>query len=125
MAELEFEHRLERLFDDAPAFADDEAFAQRVAQRLDRGWAARRVLIGLAGVAGGLIGGAQLVMSNVAQRVEGAGDSARVIEARLTQIVPSAEWLGVMPASAEVIWVTAGLALLAVGFAITRVIEEV
>ena len=42
MAELDFERRLERLFAETPAYADDDAFAERVERRLDRGWTARR-----------------------------------------------------------------------------------
>ena len=56
MVELEFERRLERLFADAPAFSDEKAFATSVERKLDRGWNLRRILIGAAGLVGGLVG---------------------------------------------------------------------
>src|ERR1019366_856426 len=59
-----FEFRLERMFAEAPALADAELFTLRVVDRLDRGWTARRLLIGVMGAAGGLIGGFQFVGSN-------------------------------------------------------------
>ena len=49
MAEADFERRLERLFGEAPDLADSQAFAERIERRLDRGWTARRWLIGVAG----------------------------------------------------------------------------
>src|SRR6185437_2130632 len=74
MAEVDFERRLERLFADAPELPDAAAFAGRVERRLNTGWTARRWLIGAAGVGGGIIGASQIVMSNLVQRVESAGD---------------------------------------------------
>src|SRR5947208_17019490 len=79
MAEVDFERRLERLFAEAPELSDAAAFAERISRRLDAGWTARRWLIGAAGVVGGVIGASQLMVSNLFQRVETAGDSARVL----------------------------------------------
>src|ERR1700749_938961 len=76
MAELDFERRLERLFAEPPELPDAASFAERVERRLDRGWTARRGLIGAAGVVGGVIGASQLMVSNVFQRVETASDFA-------------------------------------------------
>ena len=67
----EFERRLERLFGEAPFLADTEVFAQGVEQRLDRGWNIRSVLIGAAGLMGGVVGVSQLLMSNFFQRMGG------------------------------------------------------
>jgi hypothetical protein len=124
MAEAEFERRLERLFGEAPDLPDSSAFAERVERRLNTGWTARRWLIGAAGVAGGVIGASQLIMSNVFQRVESAGDSARVLQAGLTHVAPRAEWLSGLAGGGVVVWVASALAILAMGFALTRVIEE-
>jgi hypothetical protein len=124
MAEVDFERRLERLFAEAPELPDAGAFAERVQRRLNTGWTARRWLIGAAGVAGGVIGASQLIMSNLFQRVESAGDSARVIQAGFTQIAPRAEWLSGFASGGMVVWVASGLAIVAMGFALTRVIEE-
>src|SRR3989344_3087380 len=85
MAELDFERRLERLFADAPELPNAPLFTQRIEQRLIRGWTARRWLLGASGMAGGVIGGSQLVMSNVFQQVESAEQSARVISQGLAR----------------------------------------
>lgn len=124
MAELEFERRLERLFASAPELPDATAFAERVERRLATGWTARRWLIGAAGVAGGVIGASQLVMSNLYQRVESAGDSARVLQAGIVQVAPKAEWVSGFASGGVVVWVASALAIVAMGFALTRVIEE-
>jgi hypothetical protein len=128
MAEAGFERQLERLFAEAPEFPDAGAFAERVERRLATGWNTRRWLIGAAGVAGGVIGASQLIMSNLFQRVESAGDSARVIQAGFTQIAPqisnSGNWISGFADGGVVVWVASALAILAMGFALTRVIEE-
>jgi hypothetical protein len=56
VAESAFEFRLERMFAESPTFADAERFTAAVLARLDRGWIARRLVIGAMGAAGGLIG---------------------------------------------------------------------
>ena len=127
MAEVEFERALERMFARAPdVVVDAESFADRVQRRLDRGWAARRLLIGSAGVVGGIIGASQLIMSNLFSRAEAASsESARVLTTGVRQIAPQADWLFSRPAGVETIWVAAGLAVLALGFVLTRIIEEI
>jgi hypothetical protein len=124
MVEAGFERRLERLFADAPEFPDAPDFAARVERRLDAGWTARRWLIGAAGVGGGVIGASQIVMSNLVQRVQSAGDSAKALGAGLTQITPKAEWLTSLYSGGAVVWVASALAIVAMGFALSRVIEE-
>jgi len=124
MAEVEFERRLERLFAEAPELPDATQFAERVERKLATGWTARRWLIGVAGVAGGIIGASQLVMSDLFQRAETAGASARVLQAGFTQVAPRAEWLSGFASGGMVVWVASGLAIVAMGFALTRVIEE-
>jgi hypothetical protein len=124
MAEVEFERRLERLFAEAPELPDASAFASRIERRLATGWTARRWLIGAAGVAGGLIGASQLLMSNLFQKAETAGASARMLQAGFTQVAPKAEWLSGFASGGMVVWVASGLAIVAMGFALTRVIEE-
>jgi hypothetical protein len=125
VAEIEFERALEKMFSDTPDLADSEVFASRVAGRLDRGWATRRFLIGAAGVVGGVIGASQLIMSNLMGRAELTSlESTRVLTT-MKQIAPQADWLLSRPAGIETIWVAAALAVLAMGFAITRIIEEI
>jgi hypothetical protein len=124
MAEFDFERRLERLFSEAPDFADAQAFAERIERRLDRGWTARRWLIGAAGLAGGLIGASQLMLFNVFQRVESAEQSARALSLGLARATPSSDMLSVLSGGYGA-WIAGGLAVVAMGFAVSRVIEEI
>ena len=126
MVEVDFERRLERLFADAPAFPDSEPFATRVERRLDRGWATRRVLIGVAGVAGGVIGASQLVLSNFAEDLQSAAEGpARLLSAGVSEVAAQSDWLNALSGAGNVVWLAAGLAGLAIAFVITRMIEEI
>jgi hypothetical protein len=125
MVELEFERRLERLFASSPELADAAAFAERVERRLDAGWTARRWLIGAAGVVGGVIGASQLMLSNVFQRVETAGDSARLLSTSFNHISTGTDWVAAMSSGGAVVWVAAGMAVIMMGFVLTRVIGEI
>jgi len=125
MAELEFERRLERLFAEAPAFSDEKAFAVSVERKLDRGWTLRRWMIGAAGFTGGLIGASQIIMSNFVGQVEAASEgSTRLLKAGVAEWAPRIELLSSLPAGSSVVWIASGLAVLALGFVLTRVIEE-
>jgi len=125
MAEVDFERRLERLFAEGPELADAGAFAERVERRLDAGWTARRWLIGAAGVVGGVIGASQLMVSNLFQRVETAGDSARLISSGFNRISSQTDWLSVASAGGVGVWVAAAAAVVMMGFVLTRVIGEI
>lgn len=123
MAELDFERRLERLFGESPDLPDAQAFADRIERRLNRGWTARRWLIGAAGLAGGIIGASQLVVSNLGQRVTDAEASARTLGQGLARVTPSSDLLSVLSGGYG-LWIAVGLAILLMGFAVARVIEE-
>ncbi len=125
MAELDFERRLERMFADAPEMPDARVFAQNIEQRLARGWTARRWLIGVAGVLGGLLGASQLIMSNLFQRMENAEGSARLLTSGLGRVAPQAEWVPALSGGASIVWVAASVAVITMGFVLTRVIEEI
>jgi hypothetical protein len=125
MAELEFERRLERLFAESRELPDAGLFAERVERRLDAGWTARRWLIGAAGVVGGVIGASQLMMTNLFQRVETAGDSARLLSSSFVHVSTGADWVAAVSNGGTVVWVAAGLAVLMMGFVLTRVIGEI
>jgi hypothetical protein len=125
MPEVDFERRLERLFAEAREFPDANGFAERVERRLDRGWTARRWLIGAAGVAGGVIGASQLMVSNLFQRVENAEVSARLLSSGLTHMAPRAEWMSALSGGGTTVWIASALAVIAMGFVLTRVIEEI
>jgi hypothetical protein len=124
MAEPDFERRLERLFAEAPALADDEVFADRVERRLHRGWTARRWLIGVAGAAGGVIGASQLVFSSVFHRMAAVEGSARALTSGLPRTEP-AQWITTLPSGGLVVWIAIGVAIVLIGFVFTRVIEEI
>jgi hypothetical protein len=123
MAEVELERRLERLFATASELDDASAFAARVERRLNRGWTARRWLIGAAGVVGGVIGASQLLLSNLPGRVETAEQSARTLGAGLARVSPSPDMLAALSGDYG-LWLAVGLAVLTLGFAVSRVIEE-
>ena len=124
MVEASFERRLERLFADSPELPDCATFAAGVEAKLGRGWAARRWLIGAAGLIGGVIGASQLMASNLFQRVETAEDSARMTTRVLSQLAPSTDMVSALSGGFG-IWVAVGLAVATMGFALTRVIEEI
>ena len=70
MAEASFEGRLERMFAETPAMRDADLFTLQVVDKLDRGWTARRLLIGVMGAAGGVIGSAQILGSGVIGHIQ-------------------------------------------------------
>lgn len=123
MAEIDFERRLERLFADVPELPDAKHFAERIERKLDRGWTARRWLIGGAGVAGGVIGASQLIMSNLFQRVENAEQSARLISQGVARVTPASDMVSALSGGYG-IWVAVALAVVAMGFVVSRMIEE-
>jgi hypothetical protein len=125
MAEAEFERRLERLFGRAPELPDAGAFAERVTRRLDAGWTARRWMIGAAGVAGGLVGASQLMVSNLFQRVASAGDTARLVSSSLHRVPLGTDVWSMVSTGGTTVWVAAALAVVMTGFVLTRVIGEI
>jgi hypothetical protein len=125
MVEIEFERRLERLFAEAPELPDAGAFAERVERRLNAGWTARRWLIGAAGVIGGVIGASQLMLSNVFQRVETAGDSARLLSTSINHLSTGTDWMAAVSSGGAVVWAAAAMAVIMMGFVLTRVIGEI
>jgi hypothetical protein len=125
MVEAEFERRLERLFAEAPELPDADAFADRVDRRLNAGWTARRWLIGAAGVVGGVIGASQLMLSNVFQRVETAGDSVRLLSTGINHISTGTDWMAAVSSGGAVVWAAAAMAVVMMGFVLTRVIGEI
>ena len=125
MADPEFEAKLGRWFAEAPALPDEDWFAGRVQARLERSWVLRRLLIGTAGLAGGLVAagqmlGAHLVMGRIAglpaASLEAMSGGARTLS-RLNVLAD-------LPVRGEVLWTGAGLAVLAVVFMATRSLEE-
>jgi hypothetical protein len=124
MADPDFETRLIRMFADAPAFADADGFALRVQSRLDRDWTVRRLLIGAAGVGGGAIAVAQTVGAHFYDRVVDLSDASATAVSQSARTLSQLRLLTDLPLGGEVMWVGAGLALLAVVLMATRALEN-
>ena len=125
MADRRFEIELDRWFAEAPAFPDGDLFVMRVEAKLNRGWTFRQFLIGGLGIAGGLILGAQVLGSGLAARLGTITTHSRDLVASGLADLTSRHILPAgLPVNGEVIWMSAGLAVLALGFAFTRAIRE-
>ena len=125
MADLDFEAQLSRLYGEAPVFRDAELFAQQVTERLDRGWALRRVVIGATGVVAGLAAAVQLVGGRFAEEFSAVSrDGAQQLDLGLGQLTSRYDQLFTMGGS-ETLWIAAALALLALAFGVTRLMDEV
>jgi hypothetical protein len=125
MADVDFEARLLRLYDQPPAFGDAEVFAHRIEARLDRGWGIRQVLIGAFGFVGGLIGALQMVGSGVgAELREASQDSTAALTQQIDGLWRSSLDVSAMPLSGEVMWMAAALGVMALALAVTRAVEE-
>ncbi len=123
-----FEAQLESAFADSSVFADADLFARRVNDALERNWLMRRVLIGALGVAGGLIGGAQLLRSGLIEHLGAVGGAWRLVGADLTNLPMDrvvSELFGAVPSTAtEVLWMSGAMAILALGLFVTRAIRD-
>lgn len=125
MADLDFETQLSRLYGQAPVFRDAELFAQQVTDRLDRGWALRRVLIGATGVVAGVAAAAQLVSARFSNEFSDMSqDGARQLDLGLDKLTHRYDQLFTLGGS-ETIWLGVGLVGLALAFAVTRLMDEV
>jgi len=129
MSDLEFETRLDRMFAEPPHFADAELFARQVETRLERGWSLRRLFIGAAGIAAGVLGVSQIMGAGLFLRAAGdrAGQQVQALEGAWTSLTNAASTgvnLGALPVNGEVLWMTAALGVMALAFAITRVTQE-
>jgi hypothetical protein len=122
-----FETRLHSLFAQPPGFPDAPVFAVRVQGRLDRSWAMRRVFITTAGVAGAGVAAAQFMSAHVISQADLASKTTRLEAGRaLTTALahlPSAS-LHALPFGGEVVWLVAGLVVMAGVLLATRVFED-
>ena len=121
----DFEAQLIQMFDAPPAFVDADLFASTVTQRLDRGWQVRSLVIGTTGLIGGLIAVSQIMATNLIGKVESLSFGAE--QPLLRGLIAYGEAHLVLPSlpfDGEGLWMSAGLAGLALVFALTRAIEE-
>lgn len=124
MSDPRFEHELQRMFADAPRRPDAELFAAQVRLRLDRSWTLRRIMIGLAGVFGGVVAVWQMAGVQLMERVQSV---ARLPISDLWQngfAATGGAALRALPIPMEVVWLCGGLMLLAAGMLVTRVVDE-
>ena len=125
MADPDFETNLMKMFADAPAMGDSEAFARRVEGRLDRGWQMRQALIWTFGLAGGAIGVTQMFTSRMLVQLSAVSEeSTRMLDGGLSSISNLQRTLDTLPLGGEVVWMAAALGVMALAFAITRAVEE-
>ena len=125
MAELNFERELNRMFAEAPELGDANLFALRVDERLQRGWTVRRVLIGGLGVAGGVVGGAQLLGGGLVERLgDATSQSGRLLTGKVIDLVEAGIMPQSLPPDVGMFWVAGAFAVVAIGFAVTRVMRE-
>lgn len=125
MADLDFETQLTRLYGQAPVFRDAELFAQQVTDKLDRGWALRRVLIAGTGVVAGLAAAVQLVSARFTDEFSQVShESAQQLSMSLEKLTNRYDQLFTLGGS-ETLWVGVALAVLALAFAVTRLVDEV
>ena len=121
---------LDRMFAEAPAFADGHLFAARVEAALDRGWTFRQLVIGGLGIAGGLIGGAQILGSGLVERLSAAtAQSNQLANHLLSSRLAGLATARILPAGTTldggVVWMSAALAIVALGYVVTRAIREI
>ncbi len=124
MAELDFETQLSRRFAEVPPMADADRFARRLETRLDRSWTLRRVLIGAAGLGGGLVAVGQMLGARLFDRAMGVSDASLASISQGAKAIGQLRVLTMLPMGAEVMWMAAGLAALAVVLMATRSLEE-
>ena len=125
MAELDFEMKLDRMFNEPPVMLDAEAFARLVEMRLDRGWNLRQVGIGAAGLVAGLVGVSQLLGSRLLfDAGEATQRNAVAFTSSVNGLVQTSENISALPFGGEVLWLAAALGVMALAFAVTRAVEE-
>jgi hypothetical protein len=119
-----FEFKLERIFAEAPAAPDAELFRLRVLERLDRGWTARQLVIGVMGAAGGLVGAVQLVGAGGLGAMTALGAQSdqfvRNLGEQLTPFLP-----GGAAVNGEVLLTAVVLGVIGAGFGLVRLIRDI
>jgi hypothetical protein len=125
LADPDFEAQLSRLYGQAPVFRDAELFTQRVTEKLDRGWAVRRMVIGATGVVAGLAAAVQLIGSRFADEFSTMSrDGAQKLDLGLDKVMARYDQMFTIGGT-ETLWLAAVLAAVALAFAVTRLLDEV
>jgi hypothetical protein len=120
-----FEFAVERMFAETPARPDADIFAARVLERLDRGWTARRMLIGGMGALGGLVGAYQILGADALQQLQLAASKSDDVMQHLSHDVAGAIAPTGLPLGEQTLWMAAALALVAAGLGLARLVREI
>jgi hypothetical protein len=121
-----FEFKLERMFAETPAAQDAELFTLRVLERLDRGWTARRVVIGAMGALGGVIGAYEILGSGATgQLAMMVGHANDFLARHVAASVSGALAPGGIYVDVQAIWLAGALAIVAAGFGLARLVREI
>ncbi|HRD47744.1 MAG TPA: hypothetical protein PLF78_14825 [Caulobacter sp.] len=125
MADLDFEMKLDRMFNEPPAMPDADAFTKLVEMRLDRGWSLRQIALGAAGLIAGLVGVGQILGSRMVLETAAAatGRRAEALGDSLGNLLNVGEAAAALPYGGQVIWMGAALGVMALAFAVTRAVE--
>ena len=124
--EMSFEYDLERMFAETPARPDADIFAARVLEKLDRGWTARRLLIGSMGVLGGLVGAYQILGAGAMQELQAAAARSNdYVAQHITHEAAGALAPTSFLLDGQAIWMAAAVALVAAGLGLARLVREI
>jgi hypothetical protein len=126
MADRGFEIELDRMFAAHPDFPDSDLFAGQVQIKMNRGLTFRGFFIGGLGVIGGLIGGAQILGSGLGPRLGAlTAQSNHFMNTKFADLAAAHVLPGGFAVNGEIVWMSAGLAVVAIGLALTRAIREI
>lgn len=120
MSDFEFESRLERMFAQPPAVSDPGKFTAAVEQKLERGGRLRNLLIGSAGVVGGVVAASQTIGSGMLGRLGEVRLPAQPLADLDGGRLLTSEGVAAFSGGGEVVWMAAAMLALTVGFLATR-----
>jgi len=127
MVERQFEAELERMFNQPPRLADNDAFTRRVTQRLDRSWRLRALGITTAGAIGGVIAISQTVGTGFGLRVrEASSETNNALGSLYQQAMAQTPLLevGGYDLSATMFWAVSAVVVMIAGVGAMRLFEE-
>jgi hypothetical protein len=126
MDERGFETSLERMFGNAPALADADAFTRRVEGKLNRDWRWRTLGLGIAGVVGGAIAATQAVGSGLGVRVqEVSAASTQAVGSLYHQASTQADVLVQAGSGMSMFWLVSGVLIIAAIAGASRALDQV
>jgi hypothetical protein len=126
MDERGFEAGLERMFAQAPALTDADAFTRRVEGKLNRDWRWRTLGLGSAGVVGGVIAATQALHSGMGIKLqEASANSAKAADDLYNQAFTQAGALLQAGSGVSLFWMASGLLIIAAVVGATRALDQV